>query len=307
MQEIDYLGHKIIKWERGSSTFLAWPQVGARLMNWHLSYADGTTRDIIHWPEEPVTLEKMASVRGGNPILFPFCGRSFDKGDIQFWRTPEGERRSMPMHGFARDGKFELQSLNQNGFTARLLPTEEDVASYPYRYEFTVSYRFEELALYVEFRLKNLDTRPIPWSAGHHFYFSLPWREGSSRSDYRIRIPAKEAYRHKSDGSLLPMSDWQQEDRFDSSGLRDRIHCRLRSNSVVFGPADGEEQIHMRIGTEEKPSAATTVVTWTETDDSPFYCVEPWMGPPNSPEHGFGLHLVEPGKHQNFLVEVLLK
>jgi len=307
MQEIDYLGHKIVKWERGSSTFLAWPQVGARLMNWHLSYPDGTIRDIIHWPDQPISLETIAKVRGGNPILFPFCGRTFDRGEIFHWRTPGGERLPMPMHGFAKDGKFELQNLSQNGFSARLVPTAEDQKCYPYSYEFTVSYRFEELALYVEFRLKNLDTKPIPWSAGHHFYFAVPWREGTARSDYRILLPAKEAYRHNPDGSLLPLPEAPQEDTFDSSGLRDRIHCRLRTNQVVFGPDDGEEQIRIRVGTEEKPDPATTVVTWTETDTSPFYCVEPWMGPPNSPEHKLGLHMVKPGKSQTFLVEVLLK
>ncbi len=25
---------------------------------------------------------------------------------------------------------------------------------------------------------------PIPWSAGHHFYFTLPWSEGARRGDY---------------------------------------------------------------------------------------------------------------------------
>jgi galactose mutarotase-like enzyme len=307
MQEIDYLGQKIIRWERGASTFLAWPQVGARLMNWNLSYPDGTVRDIIYWPDHLTSLDEVGKVRGGNPVLFPFCGRCFDKGEIFFWRTPDGDRLPMPIHGFAKQGKFELVSLNQNGFSARLLPTPEDRAVYPYRYEFTVSYRFEELALYVEFCLKNLDTKPIPWSAGHHFYFSLPWRDGTTRADYQIRIPAKEAYRHQSDGTLLPVPDFPQEGTFDNKEICDRIYSRLRSNTVAFGPTSGEEQIRIRIGTEEKPPAATTVVTWTETDASPFYCVEPWMGPPNSPEHKMGLHLVEPGKTQSFVVEIGLK
>jgi galactose mutarotase-like enzyme len=307
MQEIDYLGEKVIKWQRGASTFLAWPQGGARLMNWHLHYGDGSIRDIIHWPDSLEDLKNVAAVRGGNPILFPFCGRSFDQGEMGFWRTPEGERLPMPIHGFAKSGKFELLNLNQNGFSARLLPIAEDQKGYPYRYEFTVSYRFEELALYVELRLHNLDTVPIPWSAGHHFYFTLPSRDGASRADYGVFIPAKEAYRHANDGSLVPVADFPQEDRFDSAGLRDRIHTRLKSNRITFGPTDGEEQIEIRVGTDEKPDPGTTVVTWTETDTSPFYCVEPWMGPPNSPAHKSGLHFVPPGRSQSFLTEVHLR
>src|SRR5690606_28970594 len=111
---------------------------------------------------------------------------------------------------------------------------------------------------------------------------------------------------HSKDGSLLPVPEFPQEETFDSAALCDRIHTRLRSNTVPFGPTSGEEMIEIRIGANEKPPSSATVVTWTETETSPFYCVEPWMGPPNSPQHKMGLHLVEPGKSQSFLVEVLL-
>jgi galactose mutarotase-like enzyme len=306
MQEIKYFGERVFKWQRGKSSFLAWPERGARLMNWNLAYADGSFRDIIHWPNNLSSLDQVGRVRGGNPILFPFCGRCYDSGEIGFWKTPTGERRAMPMHGFAREGAFEVQHLNQNGFSARLLPTDEDRKCYPYRYEFTVSYRFEELSLYVELGLRNLDTVPIPWSAGHHFYFTLPSRDGFSRADYGIFIPAKEAYKHAANGDLAPVLDFPQENRFDSLGLQDRIHTGLKLNTVSFGPVDGSEKITLRIGSDEKPARGTAVVTWTEANESPFYCVEPWMGPPNSPNHKLGLHLVPPGKAQYFLAEIHL-
>ena len=47
-------------------------------------------------------------------------------------------------------------------------------------------------------------------------------------------------------------------------------------------------------------------VVWTEAPDSIFYCVEPWMGPPNSPEHKKGLHSVGGGDSATFGVEVAL-
>ena len=48
------------------------------------------------------------------------------------------------------------------------------------------------------------------------------------------------------------------------------------------------------------------VVTWTESPESPFFCVEPWMGAPNSPTHGKGLRWVEPGAISEWVVEVAL-
>ncbi len=307
MEEIEYLGEKVIRWRRGASSFLACPARGARLMNWNLRYPDGSVRDIIHWPSQLNSLESIGSIRGGNPILFPFCGRSFDNGEIGFWRDPAGQRRPMPLHGFARQGRFSLDRTAPNGFSARLIPTAADREAYPFRFEFSVTYRLEELSLYVELCLKNLDEVPIPWSAGHHFYFTLPSREDRTRADYQIYIPARAAWRHAVDGSLLSVTDFPNEDRFDSAGLCDRIHTDLKSNACYFGCAADNERIEIRAGEDPEPADGTSIVTWTESDTSPFYCVEPWMGPPNSHEHKKGLHFVPPGRSRCFLTEIHLR
>ena len=75
----------------GQSTFLALPEKGARLMNWNLTLADGSVRDVIYWPELK-SLDDFPRIRGGNPLLFPFCGRTFDGGEQGFWRAADGVR-----------------------------------------------------------------------------------------------------------------------------------------------------------------------------------------------------------------------
>ena len=60
----------------------------------------------------------------------------------------------------------------------------------------------------------------------------------------------------------------------------------------------------LRHGNAAVPPADATLVTWTGSDDAPYYCVEPWMGPPNAPEHQRGLHLVPPGGTETFAVSV---
>ncbi len=307
METITYLGETLRKWTIGPSTFLAWPEKGARLMNWNLAFADGSVRDVIYWPESD-SLADFATIRGGNPILFPFCGRTYAEGDRHQWMAPDGTRRPMPQHGFARQGAFELLSTNEHGFAARLLPDAEAREAYPFEYEFCVLYRFEATVLYVELRLKNLDRVPIPWSAGHHFYFTLPWSEEKTRGDYVARIPAREACRHLRDGSLSPLPPPPRETPFDSPELVDRIHTHLRKNKITVEEAGTGNSLVLRLdGNERPPDPDTAVVTWTYADDSPFYCVEPWMGPPNSPDHNRGLHWVEPGKTSSFLVEVAVK
>ncbi|MEZ5275698.1 MAG: aldose epimerase [Opitutaceae bacterium] len=306
MERIDYLGRRIGRWQVGNSTFLAFPESGARLMNWHLRLADGSFRDIIHWPEME-SLDGIAQARGGNPILFPFSARTFHQGTIHQWKDPDGTVRPMPMHGIARQGRFALSRADEHGFTAVFEPDAETAEAYPFDYEFTVAYRFQELALSVEFRLKNLGSRRLPWSAGHHFYFAIPWRDGGHRKDYRIRVPARKAWRQNTRGLLEPVPDHHPgPETLDAPGLIDRIHTDLTSDRVTVKDTETGSRLRLKIGSQAKPTREMTVVTWTGGPEVPYYCVEPWMGPPNSPETGLGLHWVEPGCTGVFSVEVFI-
>ncbi|WP_309387543.1 hypothetical protein [Cerasicoccus frondis] len=305
METIDLQGHQIRKWTIGASTFLAYPEAGARLMNWHLQMADGSFRDVIHWPED-ADLDNIAKVRGGNPVLFPFSARTFCDGEIGFWKDPNGERRPMAMHGYVRQGKFRIESIHDKGFLAIFEPSDECREAYPFDYEFAVRYRFEQLAFYVDFELKNLGSKPIPWSAGHHFYFALPWHEDLSRKDYMITTGAKKAFHQNDAGKLDLVKEFPDPASFGDGAICDLIRTKLKTNEVRFGPKGGEEDIVIRFGDSAKPDPWNALVTWTMADDSPFYCVEPWMGPPNAPEVKNGLHFVSPGKSEVFSVQVSL-
>jgi len=306
MEKVPYLGQTLTRWRVGNSTFLALPEKGARLMNWNLQLGDGTVRDVVYWPELKA-IENFATVRGGNPILFPFNARTFDRGDIHFWRDADGVKRPMPMHGLARQGEFKLTRMDPRGFAAQFVPGEEARACYPYDYEFTVTYRFEPLGLTCEFTLKNLGTESLPWSAGHHFYFTVPWSEGSRRADYLIRIPATKRLRQDATGQLIPGSALQIDENLTNKALIDSIHMGLTNNEVIFGEKGRPGDIVVRLGTAKIPPPEATFVTWTLDDDSPYYCVEPWMGPPNAAEHKLGLHHVPPGQTQNFVVAAVIR
>ena len=307
MEKLSHLGHTLTRWRVGSSTFLAYPEKGARLMNWHLTLGDGSVRDIVYWPELD-SFDDFFKTRGGNPILFPFNARTFDRGDIHFWRAADGVRRPMPMHGFARHSDFKVTRLDPAGFTAQLTPTAESRTIYPYEFEFNVSYRFAPLGLTCEFALTNHGHEPIPWSAGHHFYFTLPWAEGTTRADYRIRIPAARRYKHDfATGQLTPGPALNLEEPLSLPALVDTQHTHLTGNEVLFGEPGRPGAISVRLGDTAVPPPDATFVTWTLDDAAPYYCVEPWMGPPNAPENKLGLHFVAPGKTEKFTVAVSVK
>lgn len=306
MEKVPYLGRTLRRWRVGPSTFLALPEKGARLMNWSLTLGDGSVRDVVYWPELG-SLDDFPKVRGGNPILFPFCARTFDRGDIHFWRDASGTRRPMPMHGIARQGDFEAVRMDSRGFAARFLPGAEAREAYPYDYEFVVAYLFEPNGLSCEFSLRNLGSEPLPWSAGHHFYFTAPWSEGTRRSDLLIRIPAERRLRQDASGRLVPGPRLGPVESLANPGLIDTYHTGLRSAEVAFGEKGRPGDVVIRIGDSRTPPSDATVVTWTLSDDAPYYCVEPWMGPANSPETKVGLHHVPPGDTRTFTVSVSVR
>jgi galactose mutarotase-like enzyme len=313
MEKISHLGETLTRWRVGRSTFLALPEKGARLMNWNLTLGDGSVRDIIFWPEL-TTFENFYKVRGGNPILFPFNARTFDRGDIHFWRAADDVRRPMPMHGVARQADFKVTRLDAGGFTAVMIPNAESRACYPYEHEFAVTYRFTPLGLSCEFALTNHGQEPIPWSAGHHFYFTVPWTEGAKRADYVIRIhAAKRLKQDFANGQLIPGPALQAVEPLSNPALVDTLHTELTHGEVVFGERDlsGKRDrvgdIAVQLGAGKVPPPGGTFVTWTLDDAAPFFCVEPWMGPPNAAEHKIGLHFVKPGATERFSVSVSLK
>jgi len=306
MEKVSYLGQTLTRWRVGQSTFLALPEKGARLMNWNLTLGDGSVRDVLYWPEN-ADLSDIAKVRGGNPILFPFNGRCFDRGEIFFWRAADGVKRAIPIHGIARQGDFKVTWLDARGFVAQFVPGAEARAAYPFDYEFTVTYRFEPFGLSCEFALTNLGTTPLPWCAGHHFYFTVPWSEGTARGDYLIRIPAAKRLKQDAAGQLVAGPALQTDESLANPALIDTFHTALKGNEVVFGEKGRPGDVAVRLGTEKVPPRDATFVTWTLADDSPFYCVEPWMGPANAAEHKVGLHLVPPGKTEKFTVSVRVR
>ncbi len=306
MEKIPYQGQMLTRWRVGNSTFLALPEKGARLINWNLTLPDGSVRDVIYWPED-ANFDDIAKVRGGNPILFPFNGRCYDQGEIFFWRDAAGVRRPMPIHGIARQGVFHVAHVDARGFTAHFVPGAEAQTCYPFKYEFVVTYKFDSFGLTCEFAFTNHDEQPLPWSAGHHFYFTVPWEEGTARGDYLIRIPAGRRLKQDAAGLLVPGPALQQDEALSNPDLVDTFHQALRGNSVVVGQKGRPGDVIVRLGVEDVPPPDATFVTWSGAPDAPYYCVEPWMGPANAPGHKVGLQLVAPGETAKFVVSVQVK
>ena len=118
--------------------------------------------------------------------------------------------------------------------------------------------------------------------------------------------PGAEHRSHSENGSLVDGPRLTNRETLDNPLLVDTIQAGLRGHTFAVTERESRQRLRFNTAFSNTTAKDAVVVTWTKDEQSPFYCIEPWMGPPNSPEHKTGLHLVGAGQTQKFCVEVFL-
>ncbi|WP_322008191.1 aldose epimerase family protein [Paraburkholderia tropica] len=281
----------LLELNSGVSTLRFAPWAGGRLLSWHVG-----GEAVIRWPDN-ANWEQPARIRGGNPLLFPFLGRHFVDGQIGRWRDADGVVRDLPMHGFARDLPFAAQVDDDGrGVSMTLDDSAATRAGYPFGFRFEAAYRLaDDHTLDVSLTVANTGDAPLPWYAGHHFYFALPHAQ---RDQSTLEMPLAVRRHQSPDGSISAPERGETLYRLDDAGIIDRFH--------VLEPTP--PSVPVRLVTPGLRRAVTidldrpdslpwyAVTTWTEAADSDFYCVEPWLGLPDAIHNGLGLRWLAPGE-----------
>ncbi|MEK9772225.1 MAG: hypothetical protein VW907_02485 [Opitutae bacterium] len=294
---------EIKRWDVGPSTFLVLPENGARLLNWHVNMGDGSVRDVIFWPES-VEPQNLGMVHGGIPILFPFCGSCSHQGKKGEWRAQDGSIYQMPLHGFAKDASFRIRSIDQAGFEVEMLHDDTYQSFYPFDYTFTVIYHFLELSIQISLVLENEGRIPIPWSAGLHPYFQVPWRKGLALENHLLHVATKKTFQYQPNSEMTENGKCHYPIPLGEDGLINRIHYELDSPDAEISLVNGEETLRISEASWSGKGSRLTYVSWTKPG-APFYCLEPWMSPPNSPENKT-VQYVSPGAREEFTIEIEL-
>jgi galactose mutarotase-like enzyme len=270
-----------------SNRLIIAPDHGARLLRW-----EREGREIITWPEETDWTQAI-KVRGGNPILFPFVARHFVDGKKELWRDEDGTVRPMPMHGFARDARFTvIEDGVDQSLRMRLTDSAETRAIYPFAFEFDVVVTLQPGSrVEVRFETLNRGERALPYYAGHHFYLALPHAE---RPDWTLHLPSAAWGRQAPDGSIQREQATTDLLRLDDPALIDRFQIQPRERHVTLHNARTGSRLVFELD-REGSAPWYAVTTWSQTPESDFYCVEPWLGLPNAIHHGEGLRHLAPG------------
>lgn len=291
----------VIEIAEGSSRLRLAPQHGGRLLSWDI---DG--RPVIHWPEK-ADWSRPAGVRGGNPLLFPFLGRHRVAGEIGRWRDAQGVVRAVPMHGFARDLPFAAQlEPGGKGVRMTLRDSRATRAGYPFGFRFEAAYRLVDArTLEAELSTANTGDAPLPYYAGHHFYFALPHGQ---RGMTTLELPPTLRRHQEPDGAIAAAVPGMPGYRLDDPVIHDRMHCLegLPDSPVRLSMPGLGRRIEIDL---RRPGSVPwyCVTTWTEAADSDFYCVEPWLGLPDAIHNGLGLRWLAPGQAETAMLRIRVR
>src|SRR6218665_1860258 len=120
---------------------------------------------------------------GRAPLLFPIVGKL--NGDT--YRL-DGERYTLPQHGFARRQMFLLTEKLDDRARFLLTDNDETRAVYPFAFALEAEFVLEGATLVTTITVTNRDRRPMPASFGFHPAFAWPLPYGAARADHRIEF-----------------------------------------------------------------------------------------------------------------------
>ncbi len=281
---------QVVTLSAGRATAELAPTIGGRLMRWSLG-----GRPVLHWPEDP-DWSRAGSIRGGNPLLFPFIARTFLDGQIGFWRGPDGHVRPAPMHGLVRAARFDVEALATDRIRMRITSDEGMAEAYPFPFILAVEYTLKDDGLSVAFIAENTGAEPMPWSVGNHFYFEVPAEE---RGRWQLEASCRRLARQEKDGTIVPAPPLEAGATLADPGMVDLFHVGPAREGAVLRHADDGRAVHFDL----LPDAAGrdawyAVTTWTEAADSGFYCIEPWSALPDAVHNAQGLRWLKPGSRE---------
>lgn len=283
---IDLLqGQPVVTIRSGEARARILPSHGARLLDWSVP-----GWDIIRWPAN-ADYDRVPKVRGGDLVLFPFIARTYANGRIGSWIDAAAVQRPAPMHGFAKDSPFRIVEAVDDLVTLRLDANETTTTCYPFAFRLEVTYRIEPDSLFTGFRVFNHGDRPMPWTAGHHYYFHIPAEE---RAAWRLSMPCEKwGHQNFSDGSLsFDQATYSAASLSDSAWI-DRFHLNPTLAGVALSNPENGKSISFE-NPSNRPADWPCVTTWTEKPDSDFFCVEPWSALANAIHNGIGLRTLAP-------------
>jgi galactose mutarotase-like enzyme len=207
---------------------------------------------------------------GRAPLMFPVVGHCRG-GQIEI----ESKTYLMEPHGFARHSRFEVTESSATGCSMRLAASATTRQHFPFDFALEISFTLAGPTLTVEAIVRNLDTRPMPFTFGFHPGFAWPERGDGPANLVLGSGTEPDAVRLTSSGSLDPARL-----QLFKAGQASLTNTLLDAGTLAFEASS--ETMRLQLGRRHIDLALTNLpnlLVWTRHGAS-FLCLEPSHGMP---------------------------
>ena len=213
---------------------------------------------------------------GHSPVLFPIVGGL--KNDTYFH---ENKEYKLPRHGFVRRSEdLTVEEQTPNSITFSLVQNSNIRKSYPFDFEFNVTYKLLDDTLLVQHSIKNLGNDDMFFSLGAHPAFNCPINEGESYSDYALVFNEKENLNtwDLNNQGIITQEGARILDNSKTINLHEDI---FENDALIFKTLRSKE-----VRLVSKKSATEVILSFKDFKSlglwakpkAPFVCIEPWLG-----------------------------
>ncbi len=206
---------------------------------------------------------------GQSPILFPIVGRLIE--DSYYLN---GNKYTMPKHGFARKTDWTLLNKEDDNMSFILSESEDTLKIYPYEFDLIVTYTLNENKLKVNHCVVNKNETDMFFSLGAHPGFNceigdkLVFDENETLDtekidlEFSLRLPETFNILNNEKEILIT------ENIFDEDAL---ILHNIKSKYITLMHKNGKNTVKFDMG------SSPYLGIWAKPN-APYVCIEPWFG-----------------------------
>ena len=210
------------------------------------------------------------------PNLFPIIGALKDDSYIF-----EDKTYQIVKHGFIRYNEdIILHEQTTDSLTFKLSYNESLLQSYPFKFEFYITYKLTDNVIEVIHSVKNIDSKTMYFSLGGHPAFKCPLYN-DNYEDYFLEFEHNE----NSEKHLINMSNGlissNTESVFNNTNILRLKHDLFNEDALVF-----KDLKSRKVTLKSDTYGAIVSVKYPEfpylgiwgKPNGNFVCIEPWLG-----------------------------
>lgn len=225
-----------------------------------------------------------------SPVLFPIVGGLKDNTYFV-----NGQKYTLPRHGFARDREFKADQVSPTVLTFTLTHDEDTLKVYPFKFILALHYKIEGKTLSCTYHVVNTDHQDaLLFSVGGHPAFAAQVDHELTYDDYFLTFNKDtELVYHKIDHDLIT-------DETDTIKLKDHVlhlnHKLFYEDALVFKTLKSDR---ITLRNRKNPrglhfdfDSFPFFGIWA-AKDADFVCLEPWCGIADGTNHDQNLETKE--------------